>query len=256
MRVHVVSIFPELLTDALRWGVIGRALERGQWHLSTFNPRTFAKPPHYAVDDRPYGGGPGMVMLHEPVSASIEAAVTAFCASEPNVAPRRILLSPCGARFDQRTARRLSELPGFVLVCGRYEGLDQRTVDSHIDEQLSVGDFVLSGGEFAALSVIDAVVRLLPGVLGDPQSAVEESFNFGLLDHPHFTRPETLADGRDVPSLLLSGDHSKIQRFNREQALTQTLRFRPDLLATHAALSPQDLEFLRASGYTSNDSLG
>jgi tRNA (guanine37-N1)-methyltransferase len=138
-------------------------------------------------------------------------------------------------------------------VCGRYEGLDQRTIDSHIDAQISLGDFVLSGGEFAALAVIDAVVRLLPGVLNDPQSSIQESFSFGLLDHPHYTRPETLADGRRVPEVLLSGDHGKIAKFRKEQALTQTLRHRPDMLTTYVPDTPSEREFLRVSGYTSDN---
>jgi tRNA (guanine37-N1)-methyltransferase len=245
VRIAVVSLFPEMITAAAQWGVTGRALERGLWSLAAFNPRDFASGVHRAVDDRPYGGGPGMVMLHEPLAAAINAAKAWATTAAPVV-----MLSPQGARFDQRTARRWSAAPSLIFVCGRYEGVDQRTLDGCITESVSLGDFVLSGGELGALAVTDAVVRLLPGVLNDAQSAQQESFSFGLLDHPHYTRPPILANGAGVPDVLLSGDHAAIAEWRREQALTLTFRNRPDLLA-QAPLSDADLRFLRKLGYTS-----
>jgi tRNA (guanine37-N1)-methyltransferase len=252
LRVGVVTLFPNLVSDVFQHGVTARARERALWDLGTFNPRDFAHPPHRAVDDRPYGGGPGMVMLHEPLKKSISLANqwTEGADGRTRTPCPTILLSPSGSRFDQRRARALATLDRFTLVCGRYEGIDQRTIDSEITEQISVGDYVLSGGELAAAIVIDAVVRLLPGALNDSQSSIEESFSFGLLDHPHYTRPETLADGRTVPRELLSGNHAAIARFRREQALTQTAKLRPDLLERISHLSQADIDFLRSIGYT------
>ncbi len=238
MRIGVVTLFPELVEQALKWGVVGQAKDRGLWSLTCVNPRDFSTNSRKSVDDRPYGGGPGMVMSFEPLRAAISeissqnAAFYAAGSDEKSaaVAPRRIFLSPAGQPFTQAKARELAALPAFTLVCGRYEGIDERVVASEIDESISIGDFVLSGGEFAALAVVDAVARLLPGVLGDTQSAQQESFSFGLLDHPHYTRPEVLPDGRAVPAELLSGNHEQIAKWRLQQARARTEQFRPDLL--------------------------
>jgi tRNA (guanine37-N1)-methyltransferase len=233
VRIAAVTLFPELIENALSWGVVGQALERGLWSLTCSNPRQFAKPPRQNVDNRPYGGGPGMVMMYEPLAATIQAArgEVASGALAPESRPHTIFLSPHGKPLQQSDVRRLAALPAMVLVCGRYEGVDERLIEDEIDESISIGDFVLSGGEFAALALCDAVVRLLPGVLGDQQSAIQESFSFGRLDHPHYTRPERLPNGKTVPEALLSGNHAAIAAWREAQALARTEKFRPDLLA-------------------------
>ena len=205
-------------------GVTGRALNDGPVTLGTVDPRQFTHDVHRTVDDRPYGGGPGMVLKVEPMRAAIAAAKAQVPAKAPVIG-----LSPQGKRFDHQYAQRLAALPGFVLVSGRYEGLDERLLECDIDEELSIGDFVLSGGELAAMVVVDAVVRLLPGVLGAAESADQDSFVNGLLDCPHYTRPEVV-DGQAVPAVLLSGDHGAIARWRRKQALGRTWRRRPDLM--------------------------
>lgn len=224
MRVQVVTIFPEMVLTIAEYGVVGRAAERGVISLECQNPRDFTDDAHRTVDDRPYGGGPGMVMKYEPGAAAIEAAKQRLPAASPVV-----YLSPQGALFDQATAQRFAGLPGIVLLAGRYEGIDERLIESHVDEELSLGDFVLSGGEIAAMAVIDAVARLLPGVLGDETSASQDSFMEGLLDHPHYTRPEEI-DGRRVPEVLLSGDHARIAKWRYQQALGRSFERRPDLV--------------------------
>ena len=196
LQVAVVTLFPELVRGASEHGVLGRALARGLAGIECVDPRQYASDAHRTVDDRPYGGGPGMVGTPAPWAAAIDAAVAQSPAGVP-----RIHLSAQGERFDQGVARELAAMPGFVLVASRYEGLDQRLVDSRIDRELSIGDFVLSGGEFAALAVIDAVVRLLPGALGDERSSEQESFTEGRLDWPHYTRPLEW-EGRAVPAVL------------------------------------------------------
>ncbi len=205
--------------------MVGRAATRGLLSLGLQNPRDYADDTHRTVDDRPYGGGPGMVMKFEPLAAAIGAAKAVLPADSPVIG-----LSPQGQVFDQAVASRLAALPGMVLLAGRYEGIDERVVDACVDEELSLGDFVLSGGEIAAMAVIDAVVRLLPGVLGDDESAAQDSFMEGLLDCPHYTRPEQV-DGRRVPEVLLSGDHARIARWRQQQALGRSYIRRPDLLA-------------------------
>ena len=192
--------------------------------LEIENPRDYASDVHRTVDDRPYGGGPGMVMKYEPVAAALEAAKGNLPVGCPVV-----YLSPKGRAFDQAMAQGFAKMPGLVLLAGRYEGIDERLFESHIDEEVSLGDFVLSGGEIAAMAVIDAVVRLLPGVLGDAESAAQDSFMRGLLDHPHYTRPEEIV-GRKVPDVLLSGDHDRIARWRQKQALGCSYLRRPDLL--------------------------
>jgi tRNA (guanine37-N1)-methyltransferase len=206
------------------FGVVGRAQRRGLVTMDFENPRDHAHDAHRTVDDRPYGGGPGMVMKYEPLASALQAARSRLPEGSPVV-----YLSPQGAVFDQQTARRFAALPGMLLLAGRYEGVDERLLESEVDEELSLGDFVLSGGEIAAMAVIDAVVRLLPGVLGDEESAEQDSFAAGLLDCPHYTRPEVV-EGRPVPEVLLSGDHARIARWRQKQALGRSHLRRPDLL--------------------------
>lgn len=227
MQFTVISLFPELVTGVCDYGVVGRAVERGIVSLDCVNPRDFAKDTHRTVDDRPYGGGPGMVMKYEPLAEAIGAARKLGVNNAPK-APV-VYLSPAGRVFDQATARRYAELDGLVLLAGRYEGVDERLIEAEVDEELSLGDFVLSGGEIAAMAVIDAVTRLLPGVLGDAESAEQDAFSAGLLDYPHYTRPERVA-GRDVPAVLLSGDHAAVARWRYKQALGRSYLRRPDLL--------------------------
>jgi tRNA (guanine37-N1)-methyltransferase len=224
MEISVVSLFPEMINEIAGYGVVGRAIDNGIVGLECVNPRDFATDKHRTVDDRPYGGGPGMVMKFEPVAAAVEQAKQTMPSGSVVVC-----MSPQGKPFDQATARRLAKLPGMILLAGRYEGLDERLIEAVADEEISLGDFVLSGGEIAAMAVIDAVARLLPGVLGDDESAVQDSFSDGLLDHPHYTRPE-LIDGRQVPEVLLSGDHARIDRWRRKQSIGRSFRRRPELV--------------------------
>ncbi len=222
MRIGVVTLFPDEVSRLATFGVVGRALDEGLAELVCTNPRDFARDVHRTVDDRPYGGGPGMVMTVPPLREAIAEAKAG--GSGPV-----IYLSPAGRRFDQDEARRLASLDDFVLVAGRYEGIDERLMSRDIDEELSLGDFVLSGGELAAMAVVDAVVRLLPGALGDAESATQDSFMNGLLDCPHYSRPETI-DGQSVPEVLLSGDHAKIASWREMQSLGRTWQRRPELL--------------------------
>ena len=224
MQMQVVTLFPEMVNVVAEYGVVGRAVGRGILSIGCQDPRSYTDDAHRTVDDRPYGGGPGMVMKYEPVAAAIDAAT----ASVPDGSPV-VCLTPQGARFDQACATRFARLPGLVLLAGRYEGIDERLIESKVDEELSLGDFVLSGGEIPAMAVIDAVARLLPGVLGDNQSAEQDSFMDGLLDYPHYTRPEDI-DGQQVPEVLLSGDHARIAAWRLKQALGRTYQRRPDLL--------------------------
>jgi tRNA (guanine37-N1)-methyltransferase len=224
MRMQVVTIFPEMVNAIAEYGVVGRAVQRGIVTLQCQDPRDYTEDAHRTVDDRPYGGGPGMVMKYEPAAAALRAARSAMPSGSPVVC-----LSPQGAVFDQAAAKRLASLPGIIFLSGRYEGIDERLIESEVDEELSLGDFVLSGGEIAAMAVIDAVVRLLPGVLGDESSAEQDSFMDGLLDHPHFTRPEEI-EGQRVPDVLLSGDHARIARWRYQQALGRSFLRRPDLV--------------------------
>ena len=224
MRIEVVTLFPEMIEAVMRHGVTGRAVTRGLLAVGTENPRTHTSDVHQTVDDRPYGGGPGMVMKPEPLCAAIAAAAARLPAGS-----LRIALTPQGRVLNQALLRELRQAPGLVLVAGRYEGIDERVIESAIDLEVSIGDYVLSGGELPALVVIDALARLLPGTLGDERSNVEESFTEGLLDWPHYTRPEEFA-GLRVPGVLLSGDHAAIARWRREQALQRTRERRPDLL--------------------------
>lgn len=225
MKIEVVSLFPEEVLTVGRFGVVGRAVDAGLVAIGAVSPRDFADDVHRTVDDRPYGGGPGMVMKCGPLMSAIREA-----RSRAGHRARVVCLTPQGSRFDQARAREMSEWPSLVLVAGRYEGIDERVLEAEIDYEVSLGDFVMSGGEIAAMAVIDAVVRLLPGVLGDAESATQDSFEDGLLDCPHYTRPETV-EGRRVPAVLLSGDHGAIARWRLKQALGRTWERRPDLLA-------------------------
>lgn len=225
MHITTVCLHPEMVLDAFKGGVCGRALEAGVASLRCVNPRDFAAGPHRSVDDRPYGGGPGMVLSPEPLLAAVRAAR----AGAPGGA-LVIFLTPQGGRFTQRRARELAAGPGMILVAGRYEGIDERVVELEADEELSLGDFVLSGGELAACAVIDAVVRLLPGALGDDRSAEEDSFSVGLLDFPQYTRP-AVVEGREAPEVLLSGDHEQVRTWRLKQSLGRTWARRPELLS-------------------------
>ena len=224
MHIGVVSLFPEMVATIVEYGVVGRALERDLVSLVVENPRDHTDDVHRTVDDRPYGGGPGMVMKFEPLARALRDVKARLPEGSPVV-----YLSPQGGVFDQATAERFAALPGIILLAGRYEGIDERLIESEVDEELSLGDFVLSGGEIAAMAVIDAVMRLLPGVLGDDESAEQDSFAEGLLDCPHYTRPEVV-EGRAVPDVLLSGDHAKIARWRHKQALGRSHLRRPDML--------------------------
>jgi tRNA (guanine37-N1)-methyltransferase len=213
-----------MLREALAHGVIGRALERGLLEVTCVDPRDFATDAHRTVDDRPYGGGPGMVLKVEPLRSALRSA-----AARVPAASRRVYLGADGERFEQGMAREASGWPGLILVAGRYEGVDERFLESEIDVEWSIGDYVLTGGELPALVVIDAIGRLLPGVLGSAESALQESFSDGLVDWPHYTRPPSL-EGRAVPEVLASGDHAAIRRWRLQQALGRTWLRRPELL--------------------------
>ena len=232
MKIEVVTLFPRMIAAALEFGIVGRAIARGLMSVATEDPRLHAADAHRTVDDRPYGGGPGMVMKPEPLLAAIRAAHARLPPGSP-----RVYLSAQGRPFGQAQARELAALPGMLLLAGRYEGVDERVVELGIDRELSVGDYVLSGGELPALVIIDAVARLLPGALGDERSSAEDSFAQGLLEGPHYTRPEVF-EGRSVPPVLLSGDHADIRRWRLAQAVARTVERRPDVLA-NAQLAPE-----------------
>jgi tRNA (guanine37-N1)-methyltransferase len=244
MRFDVLTLFPELFSPLLSSGITRRAYESGQVQVNLHNPRDFADGNYRRVDDRPFGGGPGMVMMAEPLSRCLQQAQLQRSSRAPV-----LLFSPLGQPLNHAMVARWAASEGAVLVCGRYEGIDQRFIDTHVDEQISLGDFVLSGGEIAAMALLDAVARLQPGVLGDADSHAQDSFNpalDGLLDCPHYTRPETW-DGQGVPEALLSGHHAQIERWRREQRLQLTARLRPELIAQARAagrLSRLDEAFL------------
>jgi tRNA (guanine37-N1)-methyltransferase len=240
VKVDVVTIFPRMIEAGLAEGVVGRARTAGVLDIVVHNLRDFTTDKHHVVDDVPFGGGPGMVMKPEPFFAALNAI------GETRGAPDAvILLSPAGERFSQGAARRLSALRHVVLLCGRYEGIDERVRESLATEEISIGDYVLSGGEIPALAVIDATARWVPGVVGDDDSVAADSFTRGLLDYPHYTRPAEFA-GRQVPEVLLSGHHAEIRRWRRETALQRTKERRPDLLAT-AELDADEREWLKRS---------
>ncbi len=233
----VVSLFPDMFAPFTQQGVIGRAVKSGTLSVDTFNPRDFTHDRHRTVDDRPYGGGPGMLMMVKPLTDAIQAAKKVGGENS-----KVIYLSPQGKPLDQAGAQRLANIDRTILICGRYEGIDDRVIERHVDEEISIGDYVLSGGELPAMVLMDAVARLVPGVLGHKASAVEDSFTDGLLDCPHYTRPEIL-DGQKVPEVLLSGDHEKIRQWRLMQSLGRTLQRRPDLL-NHLALTEEQQRLL------------
>jgi tRNA (guanine37-N1)-methyltransferase len=234
VQIAVVSLFPEMFTAVSDYGVTGRAVEQGQLQLHLSNPRDYATDRHGTVDDRPYGGGPGMLMKVETLELAKAGARDAVGAGS-----RVIYLSPQGGRFDHARAVELSQLESMILVAGRYEGVVERLLEAEVDEELSIGDYVLSGGEIPAMAVIDAVIRQLPGVLGHELSAEQDSFAEGLLDCPHYTRPEVVV-GRRVPEILLGGNHEKIRRWRLKQALGRTLERRPDLLEQRTLTSEEE----------------
>jgi tRNA (guanine37-N1)-methyltransferase len=245
MQFDVVSLFPEMFGALTQSGVTRRAFEQKRWGLSLWNPRDFTTDNHRTVDDRPYGGGPGMVMLARP----LEQAIGAAQARQEQLGlptPRVVFLSPQGRPLTHARVMDLRAEPGLVLLCGRYEAVDQRLIERCVDEEISLGDFVLSGGELAAMALMDAVVRQLPGVLGDDASAVEDSFVNGLLDAPHYTRPEQY-EGMGVPPVLMGGNHAEIMKWRRQRMLEATRNKRPDLLAQARAaglLTKADEQFL------------
>lgn len=244
MRVDIFTIFPGLISPWLEASLIGRARSAGLLDLRVHDLRSLAADPHRSVDDTTFGGGPGMVLAPEPVFAAVEAA-------QP---PRPLyLMSPAGCRFDQAMAATLAAADGFSLLCGRYEGVDQRIADHLVDGELSIGDFVLAGGELAALVVVEAVSRLVPGVMGNELSADEETFAGGLLEYPQYTRPAEYR-GWSVPEVLRSGDHARIARWRRAQALARTRQRRPDLMAARGGLSAEDRSLLTEFGLDESES--
>jgi tRNA (guanine37-N1)-methyltransferase len=248
MRIDVVTLFPELIRDCCRYGIPRIALEKGLLELGTWNPRDYSGNRHRNVDDRPYGGGPGMVMQYQPV---VEAIAQARRQGGGPV----IYLSPQGRRLDQAAARHFADCPHLILLAGRYEGIDERVIETQVDEEWSIGDYVLSGGEPAALVWIDAVTRLLPGALGDEESALRDSFMDGLLDYPHYSRPEVV-DGLAVPAVLTGGNHAEIARWRMKQSLGRTWQRRPDLLEQIGLNEEQQAllaEFIRERQTTESD---
>lgn len=224
MRIDVISLFPPMFEAVSGHGITGRAVKNGLLRLRVWNPRDYTEDKHRSVDDRPYGGGPGMVMMNEPLTRAISAA-----RGEQTKAAKVIYLSPQGRRLDHAAVLEMSQREGMILLAGRYEGIDERLLETEVDEEWSIGDYVLSGGELAAMVLIDAVTRQLPGALGDEDSAQQDSFVEGLLDCEHYTRPEEYA-GQKVPEVLLSGDHEKIRRWRLKRSLGRTWLRRPDLL--------------------------
>ncbi len=244
IRIDVFTLFPDVIEHYADASILGRARVRGHLDLRTHDVRDAALGPHRSVDDAPFGGGAGMVIGPEPVFGAVEEV-----AGSADGLPRPlVLLSPSGRRFDQQVAQEYADLPtGFSLLCGRYEGVDQRVSDHLVDDELSVGDFVLAGGELAALVVVESVVRLVPGVLGNDESAGDESFSAGLLEYPHYTRPARFREW-EVPETLLSGDHARVDRWRRAQALVRTLRRRPDLIAERGGLTEEEVKLLADHG--------
>jgi tRNA (guanine37-N1)-methyltransferase len=241
LQCDVISLFPEMFRALTDFGITRRALEREIWNLKTWNPRDFTENNYRTVDDRPFGGGPGMVMLAEPLRLAIEAAKGRQLEAGVKT-PKVVYLSPAGQPLNHQKVMEFSREPGLILLAGRYEGVDQRLLDGWVDEEVSIGDFVLSGGELPAMVLMDALLRQLPGVLGDEQSAQQESFVEDLLDSPHYTRPEVYR-GMPVPAVLMSGHHAEIVRWRRKQALGQTWKKRPDMLARQP-LSGEDKKLL------------
>lgn len=238
LNFHVITLFPELFSAITDSGVTAKAMQKGLWSCHCHNPRDQVHDVHKTVDDRPYGGGPGMLMLYQPIADSLQAVINANAGVKPHV----IYLSPQGRPLTQQRVAELAAMPSIALLCGRYEGIDERVIAAHVDEEIAIGDFVVSGGELPAMMLMDAVVRLLPGALGRAASAVEDSFSDGLLDCPHYTRPPVI-DGMEVPAVLQSGNHAEIAKWRRQQQLLRTAQRRPDLLA-QVALSEKESAWL------------
>lgn len=236
MQIHIITLFPDMF-HALNYGIVGRAIEHQLLQLQFWNPRDYTQDIHRRVDDRPYGGGPGMVMKYLPLRDAIRSAKAELKTKTPV-----LYLSPQGQPLNQSHIARLSQRPGLILLSGRYEGIDQRLIDNEVDEVWSAGDYVVSGGEFPIMMLIDAMTRLLPGALGHSQSAAQDSFSHGLLDHPHYTRPLEI-DGLEVPAVLREGDHSAIKRWRLKQSLKNTWQMRPDLIKI-AVLSSEQQQLL------------
>ncbi len=235
MRFDVITLFPQMVEDAAAYGVTGKAIENGLVGLKTWNPRDYTHDRHRTVDDRPYGGGPGMVMKYQPLADAVAGARNGFATEKRKV----VYLSPQGKPVKQGLLAAASDLEQLILIAGRYEGIDERFIDSVCDEEWSLGDYVISGGELAALTVMDAITRLQPGVLGDEESAKQDSYSDGLLDCPHYTRPVQLEQGA-VPEVLLSGNHEQIRRWRMKQSLGRTWRRRPDLLENKKLTAEQE----------------
>ncbi len=251
MRIDVLTLFPEMFEAPLKSSIVGRAIKQGYLDVGIVNYRDFAMNRHKTVDDTPFGGGAGMVLKPEPIFLAVESLL-AKSASTSTVSPKVILLSPQGRIFSQRIAQELASLDHIIFISGHYEGFDERIREHLVDDELSIGDYVLTGGELPALVVIDAVARLLPGVLGNEQSAVDDSFSNGLLEFPQYTKPSKFREWK-VPDILLSGHHANIAMWRRQQSLLVTLRKRPELLQA-VRLDRQDKSFLRTFGWQENDS--
>lgn len=251
MHIDVVTLFPEMFDAVAKYGITRRALEEGRWDLKLWNPRDFTQDNHRTVDDRPYGGGPGMVMLPEPLDAALDAALARQEAL--GATPQVVYLTPQARPLDDAGVRELAREPGLVLLAGRYEGVDERLIEARVDREVSIGDYVVSGGELPAMVLIDALVRLLPGALNDSESSNQDSYGNGLLDWPHYTRPVSWTRGGEgkrgkpvdtrVPEVLLSGNHAVIEKWRRKQALGRTWQRRPELIEK-AALDRKDLQLL------------
>jgi len=241
LQIEVITLFPEMVNAVTEYGITSRAVKRGLLKVNTWNPRDYTSDNHRTVDDRPYGGGPGMVMMAEPICAAITDARGEF---DPENPPLVVHLSPQGRKLDQGGVMELVQRQHLILIAGRYEGIDERVIDKEVDEEWSIGDYVLSGGELPAMVLIDVLTRTLPGALGHEDSASEDSFFNGLLDYPHYTRPEEI-DGQQVPDVLLGGNHEDIRRWRLQQALGRTWLRRPDLLE-HLQLDDEQQDLLES----------
>jgi tRNA (guanine37-N1)-methyltransferase len=239
LRFDVITLFPEMFSAVTDLGVTGRAFDKGLVSFHPWNPRQFTTDRHHTVDDRPYGGGPGMVMLYQPLKQSVEAIKDALHAEAGRGKPHVIYLSPQGRPLTQQRVMELSKMPNLTLVCGRYEGIDERFIERYVDEEIAVGDFIVSGGELPAMMLMDAVIRVLPGALGHHQSAEQDSFSDGLLDCPHYTRPEVI-DEMAVPKVLLEGNHAKIAEWRQQQQVLRTQQRRPDLMQIRSKCDSED----------------
>lgn len=250
MKIGVITLFPEMFSALTDYGVSGRAVDNGLVDIAYFNPREFTQDKHRTVDDRPYGGGPGMVMLLEPLLRAVETAKD-WIAGETKV----VYLSPQGQLLDQGAVNKFAEVDNVILISGRYEGIDERLIDSVVDEEWSIGDYVLSGGELPSMVLLDALIRQMPGVLGHEDSAAQDSFATGLLDCPHYSRPDSF-EGQDVPAVLLSGDHEKIRRWRLQQSLLRTQQRKPKLLDNLALTVEQEALLKEVSAALADDGKG